>query len=72
MLRLWCNHGCEWVNQHHHCRDLTTVSIVSQDIYDNIRAEALRDACERARKWMLDPEPGFSLLTAILAGEVKE
>jgi len=37
-----------------------------------IRAEALRDAGERAKKWMLDPEPGCSLLTAILAGEVKE
>jgi len=36
------------------------------------RAEALRDAGERAKKWMLDPEPGCSLLTAILAGEVKE
>ena len=37
-----------------------------------IRAEALKDAGERAKKWMLAPEPGCSLLTAILAGEVKE
>ena len=37
-----------------------------------IRAEALKDASERAKKWILDPEPGFSLLTAILSGEVKE
>ena len=45
---------------------------VELSIKATARAEALKDAGERAKKWMLDPEPGCSLLTAILAGEVKE
>jgi hypothetical protein len=50
------------------CMDACTV----EKVIKAIRAEALKDAGERAKKWMLDPEPGCSLLTAIYAGEVEQ
>jgi hypothetical protein len=68
----FCN---SFVDKNHRCEQWSNTVRIPAEAIETIRAEALKDAADRAVEWWLDPDTEISveaLRAAILAGEVKE
>jgi hypothetical protein len=75
----FCN---SFVDKNHRCEQWSNTVRIPAEAIETIRAEALKDAADRAVKWLVENMPysfipralkaSNSLKAAIYAGEVKE